>query len=332
MLMQNRRWSDIIVPCAKNNIICIFMLLVLWNDVFFCNQTENINQSGSFFIDKILTLTGLSQSIGSIVNFIIFAAVSFFILRMNDVFLFIKTRTVLPTIFFVISGSLLLPHEFTSAAFVTTLLLLAINSACKMCVTERIHFAFNAGMLLALASLVYPFAIILVLPFWSFALSFNMLSLRTILATIIGIFVPILYGLMWLFFIDGKLLFPIDTNLEFQYFLPDNILKTVLLGVNAVILLISIINLITTNSQENIRPQRMFSFFLSSLTFSLAISLFAPGGLVNLSGIIIVLASIIIGRFFTLNYAYSRIVKILLWIYLAVSSAYFILNLASTNV
>lgn len=330
--MQNRRWSDIIVPCAKNNIICILLLAVLWNDVFFCSQTGSVSQSGSFFIDKILTFTGFSQSVGRIINFVIFAAVSFFILRMNDVFLFIKTRTVLPTFFFVISGSLLLPHEFTSAAFVTTLLLLSINSACKMCVTERIHFAFNVGMLIALASLVYPFALILVLPFWSFALSFNMFSLRTILATVIGAFIPYLYGLMWLFFIDGELHFPIDCSFSFQYSLPDNIFKAVFLGVNAVLLLVSVINLIVTNSQENIRPQRMFSYFLTSLTFALAVTLFVPGGLLNMGGLVIVLSSFIVGRFFTLNYAYARIVKILLWIYLVASTAYFILNLSSSNV
>lgn len=330
--MQNRRWSDIIVPCAKNNIICILLLAALWNDVFFCSQTGSVSQSGSFFIDKILTFAGLSQSVGKIINFVIFAAVSFFILRMNDVFLFIKTRTVLPTFFFVISGSLLLPHEFTSAALVTTLLLLAINSACKMCVTERIHFAFNVGMLIALASLVYPFALILVLPFWSFALSFNMFSLRTVLATVIGAFVPYLYGLMWLFFIDGKLHFPIDCNFSLQCFLPDNIFTTIYLGVNVVLLLVSVINLIVTNSQENIRPQRMFSYFLTSLTFALAVTLFVPGGLLNMGGLVIVLSSFIVGRFFTLNYAYARIVKILLWVYLAVSTAYFILNLSFTNV
>ena len=130
---MRRRLVDIIAPNAKNMLFCIFISLPFWYDVFLPNMTGGI-AVGNITVYVHSPFSLLMEEFFSpdivlwkITGLFLYLFLCFMLLRLNEVFSFIRVRTILPFLFCLITGGLLLrPHSFSSGIIVALLVLLAV--------------------------------------------------------------------------------------------------------------------------------------------------------------------------------------------------------------
>ena len=229
---MRRRLIDIIAPNAKNISFCIFISLLFWYDIFLPNMTDDIaagNITVSVYSPLALLLSLLMEDIffpdvvlWKITGFFLYLLLCFMLLRLNEVFSFIRVRTILPFLFCLITGGLLLrPHSFSSGIIVALLVLLAVFSSFKLLTEENPKYAFNVSLLLFTAALFSFSCVWLLIVFWLFAYASNVFSFRVFLASLLGAFMPVLYAfigfwiagsedLLWAYIQDSFRLFAVN--------------------------------------------------------------------------------------------------------------------------
>ncbi len=271
----------------------------------------------SFLVEEALPPGSL---LGKITGWLLYLLIAFMVLRLNEIFSFIRVRTLLPSLFCLITGSLLLPHSFSSGIIVALPVILSVFFSFKLLMEENPKYAFNASLLLLTATLFSFSCIWLLLLFWLFACAGNVFSFRIFLASLLGALVPVLYAvigfgiagaehLLLEYIRESFKLFAVD----FHFSLPE-VLYLIFTGF---LVLLSLIDFMLVRSQENIKPRKEFFYLVTLFASTLVlITLSVPdsGILLWLS---IVLGSFLLGRFFSLKN--NRFTKILLSLYIGSS-------------
>ncbi len=323
--MQDRRLIDIIAPNAKNISLCMLFLLVFWYDLFLL-QTESVTmenirtsvQSPLFFlIEQTFPFNGIWEKIAGLILYLL---LGFEILRLNEVFSFIRTRTILPSFFFLIIGSLLLPHSFSPGIIIALLVLSSVFFSFKLLTEENPKYAFNVSLLLFTAVLFSLSCIWLLIIFWLFAYTSNVLSFRIFLASLLGALVPPLYAaigfgiagnehLLLEYIQESFQLFAVD----FHFSLPE-ILYMIIAGF---LISFSLVDFLLVRSKENIKPRKEFSYLVTLLLFTLVLIIFSVPDSGILLWLPVVFGSFLLGRFFSLKN--NRFTQISLSIFLGSS-------------
>jgi len=318
--MQDRRLIDIIAPNARNISLCILFSLLFWYDLFLPQTTAMVTEKISIPVQSPLSLLieeflPSDSFLGKIIGLGLYLLLCFGILRLNEVFSFIRVRTILPSLFCLITGGLLFsPHHFSPGVVVALLVLLSVFFSFKLLTEENPKHAFNVALLLFTAALFSFSCVWLLLVFWLFAYSSNILSLRVFLASLLGALVPVLYAiigfrgseLLLLEYVQGSFdLLAVD----FHFSLPE-ILYLIFVGL---LLLLALVDFMLTHSQENIKPRKEFFYlvtlFISTL-FLIILSVPDSGMLLWLT---IVFGSFLLGRYFSLKN--NRFTQVLLSVY-----------------
>ena len=330
--MRHRRLIDIIAPNAKNISICIFLSFLLWYDIFL-SQTDitgviSAPVTSPLFI-LLETFLPPDSLLGKIIGLLLYLLLCFMLLRLNEVFSFIRVRTILPFLFCLISGGLLLrPHFFSPGIIVALLVLLSVFSSFKLLMKEDPIYAFNASLLLVTAAFFSPSCVWLLVVFWSFAYMGNVLSFRIFLASLLGAFTPVLYtfigfriagneGLLWTYIQDSFKLFAVDSHFSLH--------ETIYLIFTGFLILLSLVDFILIRSQENIKPRKEFSYIITLFLSTLGLIILSVPDSGVLLWLAIVFGSFLLGRFFSLKS--NRFTKILLFVYFGGSLLLFFINL-----
>ena len=308
--MTRTQWYDIIRPGAISNILIFIVAIVLWGD-FFHSGNEVALGSESYAFNYVSEWLSLNPLISRAIDLVVALQVSFTILRLNEAYSFIKVRTILPSALCVLlTGLLLQPHYLTSGSVVALLLFACIASALALSSNNSQIHTFNIGLMLGLAAMVYPFCLLYLLVFFYFYYNINILSLRTLLSTLTGAFLPLFYGSIGLWLTGQSNIFKnyLNPTTHLQLWIPKMESNEIAFAAVVGIMLVgSLIYVWLTYQKEVLKQRRMFSFFVQMLLFTIAMMLFSRSGFNNLLNTLIFLASIIIGRVFSTTVAESKI-------------------------
>ncbi len=301
---------------------CIFLSLLLWYDIFL-PQTANIAaeaisipvQSPLFvLIEAFLPPAGLQ---GKIVGLVLYLLLCFILLRLNEIFSFISVRTILPSLFCLVAGGVLLhPHFLSPGIIVALLILSAVYFSFKLLMEEDPKYAFNASLSLFTAALFSFSCVWLLIPFWIFAYSSNVFSFKVFIASLLGALIPGLYAaigfgiagnehLLFEYVRDSFNLFAVD----FSFSLPE-IIYLIFIGF---LVLISLVDFILVRSQESIKPRREFAYIVTLFVMVSGLIILSVPDSNTLFWLSIVFGSLLLGRFFSLKN--NRFTKILLSVY-----------------
>lgn len=319
--MTRTQWFDFIRPGALSNTVCLLLGVVLWGDFFHIgNETPLASESYAFnYIAEWVQLNPLASKF---IDLIVSLTVAFFIMRLNEVHSFIRVRTFLPSaLCIVLGGLLLLPHNLTSGSIVALLLFACVSSALALTNDHSQMHTFNIGLLLGISALIYPFSLLYMLVFFYFYYNFNLLSLRTVLATITGAVLPLCYGSLALWATGQENIFRsyFNPTTHLQVWIPKfEQVQLIYILLLAIALIASLVYIWLTYQKESLKPRRMFSFFVQLMLFTMLLMLFSRSGFSNLLYTLIFLASIVIGRVFSTTVPES---KISLWGFRALVAA-----------
>lgn len=331
--MLNRTlWNDKIRPGARNYLLCVFFAFVLWMDVFNILSTSVGAQVPDFLKSLVGDVPLWSVRLADMV---VFLFVAFTLLRMNEVFLFIRNRTVLPSMIGIIIGGLLLhPHLLSSGLGVALGLSLAVFSALYMSTSHgpsvQLH-AFNIGFLLGVCSIVCPPCALLAFVFFVSYYDFNVLTLRSILATLTGFLFPLLYFVIYHVAMGSTdvLMQRLDFGFGFQLsdreFTPFSICFFIIL---ALILVWALFQVYVSYQQEALKQRRMFALFVRLLVVSLFMALFVDAGIDNMLCSAVIFAGVVWGRFFTLSVPESKPCQVSFYVFMGASVIYYLTLIA----
>jgi len=331
--VRHRRLIDIIAPNAKNILFCIFLSLLLWYDIFLPQTPdiafEAISTSVKSPLFALIELFLNPNSLpGKIVGLLLYLLLCFILLRLNEIFSFIRIRTILPSLFcLIIGGVLLRPHLFSPGIIVALLIVLAVFFSFKLLMEEDPKYAFNTSLALFTAALFSFSCVWLLIVFWIFAYASNVFSFRIFMASLLGALVPGLYAALgfWIAGSEHLLLAYIQDSLKlfavnFSFSLPE----IIYLAFVGFLILLSLFDFIFVRSQENIKPRKEFGYIISLfITILILIILSVPDSSILL-WLLIVFGSILLGRIFSLKN--NRFTKILLSIYFGSSFLLFLFN------
>ena len=329
--MPHRRLIDIIAPNAKNISICILLSLLLWYDIFL-PQTDVAGvisapvQSPLFGL--IETFLPPGSLLGKITGLLLYLLLCFMLLRLNEVFSFIRVRTILPFLFCLISGGVLLrPHLFSPGIIVALLVVSAVFNSFKLLTEETPKYAFNAALLLCTAALFSPSCVWLLVVFWLFAYGGNVLSFRVFLASLLGASAPALYAYIGFWKAESEYLLRTFIQESFKPFAVGvhfSLPETVYLIFTGFLILLSLVDYILVRSQENIKPRKEFSHIIMLFLTTLGLIILSVPDSATLLWLSIVFGSFLLGRFFSLNN--NRFTKVLLFLYFGSSLLLLFLN------
>lgn len=319
--MQHRKLTDIIAPNARNILFCFFLSLLLWYDIFVPQATAifgtSIDIQGKSPLSVILENFLHPDSFqGKVIGLLLYLFLCFMLTRLNEVFSFIRVRTILPALFCIIIGGLLLrPHLFSTGIIVSLLIVFAVFSAFRLLSEANPRYAFNAGLFFFTAAL-FSFSCIWFLPiFWLFLYSGNVFSLRIFTASLLGALTPVLYaviGFVWLGDVHSLLLYVQENArlfaVDFHFSLPE----IIYLGLIAALALVSLIHFMLVHSRENIKPRQESAYISIMFVSTLVLIILSVPDSAALFGLLIVFGSLLIGRFFSLvNNLFTRIILFL---------------------
>ncbi|MFA6780129.1 MAG: hypothetical protein WCU80_10175 [Paludibacteraceae bacterium] len=318
--MRQGRLTDTIAPSAQNFIFCIILACILWYDLFFpslSTKEESVVIGSSPLFSLIESGFPICSSIGKAISFGIFLLINFILLHFNEVFSFIRVRTILPPLFFLIIGSILIqPHCLSAGMLVTLIAMTALYASFFYVNKGNPIQAFNVAFLLSIASLFSISSITYVIPFILFAYSCSMLNMRTVVALSMGLILPYLYtflAYLWVghpetlvtYITDGVDIF--HTKFEYSTL---SILYISFLGILAIL---SIFNFSVGDTQDNIKPRKEFSHLIILFLWTLLLLFLRVPGSDILAFPLILFLSIILGRYFSLNESKFTRIAILLF-------------------
>lgn len=200
--MQYRDYADKILPQASNIILSLLLLALLFSDTFFVAQPNLIVESAragfSPYFSEWLSSFDLHSHASVATSAFIVLVISFLMIWMNEIFSFIAVRTILPATFFLLTLSLLLrPHGFNVSYLIVLMAALILFSCFRMCESpygDAPVRLFNIGMILGLQSLLSISMLTYVFVLVPFLYQVRTLSMRTVVAFLMGLFLPVLYS------------------------------------------------------------------------------------------------------------------------------------------
>jgi hypothetical protein len=331
--MQHARLTDIIAPGFSNVLSGLIVTLLIWYDIFL-PSAEVLPASNEVFAGQsplALLIEGLFSSsvrFGKIVALALFLLSAFILLRLNEVFSFIKVRTVLPSFFFLIIGSLLLPHEFSVEIIVILLILLALYSSFKLLIEEKPVYAFNTSLLILTASLLSFSCVWLLILFWIFSFITNTFSVKIWLASLLGALIPVIYAFIGFGFegqADVLLNYFRESLSVFAFRFDFSVSEMLYLTLVGLLTVISLIHFMRDYTMENIKPRQEFSYIIVIFLVLLILLLFSVPDSPLIFALLLFFAGIVSARIFSLEN--NRFTKILLAFFLAGSALFFFYNI-----
>jgi len=242
----------------------------------------------------------------NIFGFVVILLISYSLIQLNEQFIFIKQRTDLPSALFIILASCaILINGLHPALISAFLLLLSLNRIFKIYHNKRsVSSAFDAGVLIGLASLFYlPTSLFFLWFIWALII-LGAFKLREFLGGLIGFMIPIFFALCW-FFWQGNLKEIIDqTKLIFETrellisFSTSHILYWVFL---ALLSLLSIFFTIWGFEEKRVRSRKYLLILVALFITSIASGILFPSAIIAQIFIAAVPLSYIFSYFFVMN-------------------------------
>jgi hypothetical protein len=286
----------------------------------------NITQTAPF-ANWLNTLIPTHSIVSHVLGFIFTILIGLFLVQFNEVFSFIRTRTMLPYFFFIIlMGSNINTHEFSFGQISCIFLLLALWQVFSIYQQRNpVKQTFNIGFFLALASF-FTVEIIFFIPiFWFGMIRLNSFTLKTFLASLLGFICPYSLFLSIAYLQSDVMTYVnlISNQFHFEFsFFNHSFVFILYIGTITIESLFAILNLVNRSFSDKIKVSRMLGFVSICFVFSIVLFLFMS----NKSAIIFTLtgifSSILYAHYFSLHY--NVFIRIMFWIQMSISALFFL--------
>ena len=322
---MNVQYKNFLVPQIQNTVIVILVAVAVWFGSPFGNESatvDSISPLTSYFLSLLQNDFWLLRALSFV--FVLFAAL--LLVLLNNRFSLIRIQTFLPALFYVMTVGFLdnqsnaLNGGNIAALFILLSLfqLLSTNSERE---TDKV---FNIFLSLSLASL-FVFQTILLLPFFwiGFVLIF-IPSVRTFLASLIGLIVPYLLAVpLYLYFSETSdiPLFIPENFAAFNLYSP-NLFEWIFLLVSALVLLISFVSLILSGQKESVRTRKVNYAFYVLLLGNIAIMAFSGAHTIEMLPVTALFFSLLVSHYFSFNYNWFS--KTLMGLYILSGAVLFV--------
>lgn len=255
----------------------LFIIVIFWVPSFFIQQT-----AGPYSEPIFLLLFHLAQSfpiILIIAAFILTLLSSLIVNQMTSEFEFSNRFSTLGIFFFILfTSSLLELLSFNPFLIANIFLLFYARYLFKLPFTNiPITIAFNAGILLSLASLFFPPLLVFIFLLWASLFIHRLNDWRNYASSLIGLTLPYLF-LFTFYLWDGSLSQNYEDWLNFYVFIPltgfpDFSFSMINIAIFLFIIFISIINTLARLREKNINLRRnlMITIFYFLLSMFIAI-------------------------------------------------------------
>lgn len=248
---------------------------LLWFNAF-CNPTLLVAYNlQTPLYQLLLCIFNCNPLYLNILGYIIILFVSYKLTQLNERFVFIKQKTDLPAILFVIIISCTILTNGLHPALISSLfLLLSVNRIFNIYHSNQsVSYAFDAGLLIGLSSLFYlPSILFLVWFVWSLII-LSSFRLKELISGLIGFITPIFFLVCWYFW-RGNLAYLFDqTRIITEHYehLDINSTSQIIFGV--ILTSLSLIAVIFTTwgfEEKRVRSRKylltLVALFMTSIT------------------------------------------------------------------
>lgn len=268
--------------------------------------------------------------LGTILSFILFMSLAFYLANFNTRLFFITERTLLPASLYVLAGGFLVStHVFNPVFPATLLLLISMDSVMASYRKTGIAYNyFNASLFLSVGSLFY-FNIIWFFPVILIGIFLiRTFSLRELILSLFGLLAPYIV-VFAVYYISGSeiqlfanLLINNIVNPSAQYYWSPLLITILLIG--TLLLIISLIHLIRIFPTKKIKTRKTFSLLIWILIIALAVYFLVPSASVELIYVVLIPFVYIISHFivFVKNKKIANIVFAIIFIAILIIQGY----------
>jgi hypothetical protein len=319
--------KNFIAPRIPLAVLMVSFFIVLWMSAFFGGNFGNLPSQNSTFVDYLQNIiqpnTLLSNLIG--IGFTLLNA--FLIAQINNRFTIIRTRTFLPIfVFLLLMGSWNETHIVNGSHLSLTLFIFSLFHFLNMYRDPKAsEMAFTGSMFIGVASLIINPLIFLLPVFWLGFVIFQSFSLRTFLATILGLLAPwIIYLSIFYFFnqqIEFSQLLHVNFNIaigELSLTLP----RIIYIAIIILIMIICIFGMYSITNSDAIRTRNNLNFSLLLIISVLILCFIYRNQLASFLPIIALLYALIVSHPFSLKT--NNFYGILFIIFIVINIAYVI--------
>lgn len=245
-------------------ILLVYLLSAgIWFGSYFIYQYPHpMSTKAGFIAEGIIPSTSL---IAHIITFAIVIANSFILSLMNRKFSFIRTRTFIPSIIYLLLASTWLQmHGNYIGAAASFFILLSLFLSLEMYKNKRsFEHAFLASLLFSMACLLVPNYLFIIPVFFIGFFILKAISFRIFLASVFGFITPwIFYFSISFFFLDSAN--PTDDVVsfisDFKLLNYQNIPALVYIAILSSILVISAFQIINNSMKDSIQARNQLSF------------------------------------------------------------------------
>lgn len=302
--MKKNPIQKLVAPNALSAIVLFLLFAVLFGSFFTDTRTEPDKIFDLYFFGLLRNLLTQFTFISFISTFVFVVLLAFLLFQCNENFSFIRVRTMIPIllfIFFLATSNYKIEYCFglISCFFIliTMWLFLPVYQE-----KEPVGNIFNTFFFISVGSF-FSFDFLLLMPvFW---ISFSLLrigSIRTLLASIIGLLVPYIICLPILYLTGGLQEFLASLQQQWMMFSISNIKSPQLLYqiFFLILLLISFIHFLVNINADKIKTRQILYFFYL-LTFTLFFISVVRNSFINMFPAIAMLSSISLGHYFSLK-------------------------------
>ena len=326
-MFSRTQWNDIIRPELKSNLLCIFLGVIIWFGVFgLCKTASSDAVAGlprwlsNFFV--------ADMTVGRIADFVLFTLLAMALMRLNELYSFIPQRTVLSFFFSVIVGGVVMCNYANSPGILEALLIvLALYNAFVLQDTRSQLQTFNIGFLIGVLSILNPWGLLAFVPFVYFYYDSNVLSTRSFLGTLTGVFIPVFYYGIYIAATDDIENLPEHFVLYLQvYSLPDDLsrMQIAYMVISLLVLGWAHLHYFLTFHLNVLKQRRMSTLILLLELYVVLIALFTPDGIYSMMTSFFLLSALLIGRFFSLTVPNGKAFYVAFWVFVGATLIYFL--------
>lgn len=180
--------------------------VVLWVPSLFLNSNSGVDVGNTTFAyNWLFNLLNFSPIVPTIFALLLLIVESFLLIRLNFNFIFIENKTYLPSVIFLLIGSIISSYQALHPLLIGNLfLLLAINRAFIIDKKRNaLKRYFESGFFLGLGAIFYPNLYVFIFIIWLTLIVLRTFNWREWLVSIIGLVTPFLFYLSIIFLTGG---------------------------------------------------------------------------------------------------------------------------------
>lgn len=303
-------------------ILAPILLIVLWIPSFLHPHLLANTSSQMPIYSALIALIGNNALVLNIVACILLVVLALLTVRINERYLFIRVKTDLPALLFVLIGSGTVVLIGMHPALLSLLFIFfAIEQAFAIYHGEQtIAKSFNVGLCIGLAGITYLFASIYLVWFWIALAFLGQFKAREFFAALVGFLVPLIvaFSLYYLYDSLDYLILDIKSILIDKINYNFDIVQKIYWAIMALFLLGATIFTLRINEEQNISSRKNLSILAVFLAFTVVAFLMTRASGIELYYFIIIPVTVFMSKYFVLS-QYSWIMELFFTSFLLVN-------------